>query len=200
MLIHAYPSPLSVPILQKPRPASLIPNRPAIAPLRAAPCGRILNRLEGSRSAASSDSGSHRKIQRLPLIFRLQQQSQAERLRLTAQRNERGFIPQRASRKSAGTVDQTGSAPSRRRFLRTPAISFAPESGMAMGENDCVSMRARIFLAGDAQRHDPPPLRLQRRITGYRRLRRAQIAPERHAASRQPHCEQDRQPRPCPEG
>lgn len=70
---------------------------------------------------------------------------------------------------------------------------------MAMGENDCVSMRAPGFSsAGDAQRHDPPPLRLQRRITGYRRLRRAQIAPERHAASRQPHCEQDRSPGQAP--
>ena len=47
LLIHAYPSPLSVPILQKPRPASLIPNRPAIAPLRKLRrAAGILNRLE----------------------------------------------------------------------------------------------------------------------------------------------------------
>ena len=122
LLIHAYPSPLSVPILQKPRPASLIPNRPAIAPLRKLRrAAGSSTGWKGSRSAASSDSGSHRKIQRLPLIFRLQQQSQAERLRLTAQRKRTRIHPAaRQPEKARVPLTVTGSAPSRRRFLRTP--------------------------------------------------------------------------------
>ncbi len=119
LLIHAYPSPLSVPILQKPRPASIIPNRPAIAPLRKLRrAAGILNRLERghARPPAATAVATGRSS-----VYRSSSASSSSRRRsVCASRpseNERGFIPQRASQEKARVpLTRTGSALSRRRF------------------------------------------------------------------------------------
>ncbi len=65
---------------------------------------------------------------------------------------------------------------------------------MAGGENDCSRCAPRI--SADAQRHDPPPPRLQRRITATRPA----VGASRQSATPPPDSPiaiVDRQPRPC---